>query len=120
MNDFQPLLDQARSLGEAISHHPRVTTYLAAQRAAKNDPTAQQLFRNYQDQIARIRTLEEQRKPVEVADKHTLADLESQVASNECLKALMKAQVDYVELMSRIQQAMDNPLAERSAAEPKS
>ena len=111
---------QARALGEAIAAHPRVRDYTAAQQALRQDPSAQSLLQAYGQQAERIRTLEQAQKPVEVADKQKLAEIEGQMATNEALKLLMRCQADYVELMNQVNQAMEAPLtAARSADQPK-
>jgi len=110
MSDTHELLDRARQLGELIAGNERVKAHVEAQRALKHDSEAQRILREYHQQVERIRELEGKRQPVEVADKSKLADLEQQVARNESLKKLMRTQADYVELMHRINQAMEAPL----------
>jgi cell fate (sporulation/competence/biofilm development) regulator YlbF (YheA/YmcA/DUF963 family) len=110
MADVQELLDQARALGEAIAAHPSVRAYTAARTKVEKDAGAQQLLGNYSKQSQHVRELEAQQKPIEVADKHKLAEYEQKMASNEALKELMRTQVDYVTLMNQINQAMEAPL----------
>jgi cell fate (sporulation/competence/biofilm development) regulator YlbF (YheA/YmcA/DUF963 family) len=110
MVDLQNLLDQAHALGEAIAAHPRVREYTAAQRAVAQDSNAQNLLQAYTQQAERIRELERTQKPIEVADKQKLAEIEGQMAANEALKRLMRCQANYVELMNRVNQSMETPL----------
>lgn len=110
MADIADLLAKAKALGEALAAHPIVRDYHAAQKAAKDDKAAQGLIQSHQAQLAKIRQLEADRKPVEVSDKQALRGLEQQMAANETLKRLMRAQADYVDLMNRVNQAMDAPL----------
>jgi cell fate (sporulation/competence/biofilm development) regulator YlbF (YheA/YmcA/DUF963 family) len=88
-----------------------VSAYIAAQQAVKQDASANQLLHDYQAKMERIRRLEEEGKPIEVADKHQLRDLESGLAGHEMLKALMRAQADYLELMTQINREIDGPIA---------
>jgi len=111
MNDIQDLLTKAQALGEALAAHPRVTGYFAAQRTARADAAAQKLLQDYHNHLRHLNELETARKPVEVADKHKLRDLENQIAGQETLKSLMRAQADYVALMNQVNQAMEAPLA---------
>jgi len=111
MDELRDVLDKARALGEALAAHPRVRDYTAANRAVADDPHAQNLLKSYTEQADHIHTLEATQKPVEVADKQKLADIERQMAANEALKLLMRSQADYVELMNRVNEAMETPLA---------
>ena len=110
MSDYQHLLEKARSLGEAIANHERVRAYLAARRAVQTDAEAGTLLRDYQAQAERMRTLSAEQKPIEVADKRALAELEGKMASSAALKQLMRAQADYIELMNHINEAMEAPI----------
>lgn len=109
--DTQALLEQARKLGEALASHARVKAYMEARQAASQDSAAQQLLKDYQQAAKRIQQLQMQNKPIEVADKHKLGDLEAKMAGNSALKALMRAQADYLELMNQIDRATDEGLA---------
>jgi len=111
MSDIDQLLSHAKTLGESLAAYPTVKDYYAAQQAARDDADAKRLLTEYQTHANHIRQLEAEQKPVEVADKQKLRDLETQMAGNEALKALMRTQADYVQLMNQVNQAMDAPLA---------
>ncbi len=111
MNDIQELLAKAQALGEALAAHPRVKAYQAAQRAVRGDTLAQQLLQDYQSHLSHLSQLEGEHKPVEVADKHKLRDLENRIAAQDSLKVLMRTQADYVELMNQVNQTMEAPLS---------
>ena len=118
MAEVRNLLDQARALGEAIAGHPLVQAFTAARAQVEKDTEAQQLLKAYEDQARRVRRLEAEQKPIEVADKHKLAECEQKMASNEALKELMRRQADYLALMNQVNRAMETPLAEgRKSAE---
>jgi len=110
MPEADALLDQARLLGKAIAAHPRIRAYDEAQRALQNDADARKLLDEYQQAVRRIHELEAQRKPIEPEDKRRLADCEQRMASNEALQTFVRTQVDYLDLMHRINQAMEEPL----------
>lgn len=111
MADLQELLTKARVLGEALAGHPRVRAHYEAQRAVRDDAAAQKLLQDYQTQLNHIRRLEAERKPVEVADKHKLRDLEARMAGHEAFKNLMRTQADQVEIMAHVNRAIEEPLA---------
>ncbi len=110
MPEIEDLLAKARTLGEALAAHPSVQAYYATQRAMRADQAAQGLLQAYQTHTTRMHELEAGRQPVEVADKQKLRELEAQMAGNAALKALMRAQADYIDVMNRVNQAMDAPL----------
>lgn len=111
MDDLQELLDKARVLGEAIGAHPRMREYNAAREAVEKDADAQSLLQSYGKQAEHIRELERNQKPVEVADKQKLAEIEGRMAAHDAFKRLMRCQADYVELMNQVNRAMEAPLA---------
>jgi len=120
MADTQELINQARALGEAIARHPDVQAFLRARTEVEEDAAAQELLKAYSAHAQHLRQLEVEQKPVEVADKHKLAEYEQQMASNEALKKMVAAQVGYVTLMNKVNQAMEAPLAkiQRSGEAP--
>ncbi len=117
MRDYQELLQQAHALGEAIARHPRAQALRAAQESLKTDPAARKLLSDYGQHAERLRELEATNRPIEVDDKRRLAELESGMSSNEAIKALMRVQADYIELMTHINQAMEAPLLSVEGAE---
>lgn len=115
MNDAAPLLDQARTLGRAIAAHPRIKAFLEARDQIGRDPAAQKILGTYQQAMEKLQQLEAENKPIEVADKHKIRDLEAEMSANDAIKALMRTQADYVELMTQVNRAMEEPLSGRSA-----
>lgn len=112
MSDVQDLLKKADELGRAIAGNEKVRAYLTARTAVQNDSDAQALLRDYQAQAVHVQQLQAQQQPIEVADKQKLAELEGKMAGNESLKGLMRTQADYIELMNKINQAMEKPLSD--------
>jgi cell fate (sporulation/competence/biofilm development) regulator YlbF (YheA/YmcA/DUF963 family) len=105
---MEDLIAQARELGRRIAAHPRTVDFLAAARSVAEDRDAQQILRDYQEQIGRIRELEGGGRPIEPQDKRRLAELEQRVAANEKLKQMMRLEADYLEMMHRVNAAIDD------------
>lgn len=105
------LFTQARALGEALARHERVASFLAARDALTRDAQAQRLMQDYQRHAERLDQLAHERKPIEVADKRTLAELEGQLSTNACVKEFMRRQADYLELMNHVYAEIEGPLA---------
>jgi cell fate (sporulation/competence/biofilm development) regulator YlbF (YheA/YmcA/DUF963 family) len=112
MQDIQDLLARAAALGEAMAKHPRVQNFTTARQGVKADSAAQKLLEEHQSQLLRLQQLENQHQPIEVADKQKLKDIEMRMAANDALKRLLRAQADYIDLMNRVNQAMEAPLAD--------
>jgi len=106
-DSLDEIIDQARELGRKIAAHPRTKDFLAAARAVAEDRQAQDLLKTYQEAVNKIRTLQSAGKPIEPEDKRKVADAERGVAGDEKLKAMMKHQADYMELMQRVNGAID-------------
>ena len=111
MAETEELINQARTLGEAIAANPTVSAYMQAQAGLHKDKTSQKLLGDYRAAADRIRKLELEQKPIEPQDKRQLAEYEQAMASNDTLKNWMRAQADYVAIMNQINQAMEQPLA---------
>ena len=104
---MEDIIAQARELGKKIAAHARTKDFMAAAKAVAEDRDAQQILKTYQEQVERIRGLESSGKPVEVEDKRKLQQAEMGVAGNAKLKVMMKHQADYLEMMHRINSAID-------------
>lgn len=111
MADIQSLIEQARAVGRAMAQHELATNFLAIQRKLAADPEAQRLLRAYSDQVRRIQSLEQQQRPIEVADKQKLAAAQRDLASHETLREFARVQADYMQLVYQVHQALDEPLA---------
>ncbi len=104
---MEDIITHARELGKKIAAHPRCSNFMNATRKVSADPEAQRILGEYQQQVAKLRQLEAEQKPVEVDDKQKLSSCETAVAGSEPLKEMMKHQADYVEMMTRINSAID-------------
>ena len=104
---MQEIIADAAALGKKIAEHPRSKAFFDAARAVAADADAQKMLRSYQEAADRLQQLEASGKPIEADDKRKLATLQSDMIGNEKLKSMMKAQADYLELMTRVQQAID-------------
>jgi len=106
----QEVLAQARTLGQTLAADEAVRAYMAAQRALRDDTEAKELLQKYTAQADRIHQLEATQRPVEVADKQKLQELERGMSANPTLKQFMRAQVDYLALMNSVNNAISAAL----------
>ncbi len=118
MAEMTELLNQARTLGEAIVAHSKVQSFLEAQAGVAADTDAQRLLADYQKHAQEIQQLANEQKPIEPELKHKLAACEQAMASHDTLKSLMRAQADYIDVMNAINRAMEEPLARKIKSPP--
>ena len=97
----------AVELGRKINAHERCVAFTSAARDVASDRDAQQILRDYQEHADRLAQLQERQQPIEPKDKQRMAELEGRIAGHSKLKTLMRTQADYLELMNRVQSAID-------------
>lgn len=109
---MDPIIDLAERLGRAIADSSQASGLREARKAVVEESELSQLLKDYQAQSEKVATLEAENKAVEVDDKHKLRDLHEKLVASETFKKLSAAQVEYVDLMRRVSEAMQNHLAE--------
>ncbi len=107
---MQDVMDKASVLGEAIAGHERTRAFMAADAVVHKDADAKAVMGAFRKQAEHIHQLETSQKPIEPADKHKLADLQAAMAGNELIKAFVRCQADYAELMNKVNQAMEEAI----------
>jgi len=101
------IITDAKALGKKIAAHPYTVAFLESARAVSQDAEARQLLDEYQKQAQRVQELETAGKAIEPDDKRKLTDCESRIAANEKLKDMTRHQMNYLDLMHRINNAID-------------
>jgi len=111
------LLQKAEELGRMLADQPRFKALMAARDAIRSDPAARKALADYQTHVDHLQQLQAARKPIEVADKRRLGELESVLSGNAKVMAMSKAQADFSELMSRVNRAIYEKIAAEDAEE---
>ena len=106
------IIELAEKLGKAIAQAPQAQGLREARGELSKHPDVQQLLKDYQAQAQKIAKLEDENKPIEVDDKRKLQDLQIKLVSDETFKKYTAAQVEYVDLMRKVNSALQKPLAE--------
>ncbi|KPJ56113.1 MAG: hypothetical protein AMS16_02965 [Planctomycetes bacterium DG_58] len=99
---MEKVLKLAEKLGQEIRRHERYRLLREAEDKVLADPEAKQIQDDLEKQLQRIRKLEQEMKPIEVADKRELSRLQELAARNPGLKDLLRAQADYFEMMNKV------------------
>jgi len=107
MTGTERIQSLAQRLGEAIAEDERYKALKQAKEAYEADHDAQALEKEYDKAAATLRAKMEQKKPLEPEEKRQEADLRSKVAQNPTIQTLLKAQVEFHQLMREVNQTLE-------------
>jgi cell fate (sporulation/competence/biofilm development) regulator YlbF (YheA/YmcA/DUF963 family) len=110
MPDTNEILDHAGKLGEMIASHPAVTKYKDAQKAVSSDPEAGRLLGEFEKELMQLSRLEAQGMEISPAQQQKLQQLQGRIVSNLRIKALNLAEVDFYDLLRKVNQTMLRPI----------
>lgn len=111
-SDTQSILDAAEKIGQMVKEHPAFEKYRAAAKSVGDDPEAGRLVADFNRQLETLMRQEQSGMPVTDAQHQQLESLQQRIASHIKMKALHMAQVDFYDLMRKITQTIQKPLAE--------
>jgi len=110
--DFEEILGLARQLGEAMRRHPRYARLRETDAGVRADTSATDALAAFNKAAADLQRKERQMQPIEPDEKRAIDRLRQVVAANEAVKAFLRAQADYAELMKRMNDAIYQAIAE--------
>ena len=114
--DTQQLMDEAEKLGKLVAQHPAIERYKSAQKSVAEDPDASRLLADFERTLAKLDQQAQAGMPVTDAQRDQLEALQSRIVSHIKVKALNLAQVDFVDLLRKITQTIQKPLADAPPA----
>lgn len=120
MTSTETILQAARDLGKQIAKHDAAVRLEQAMKKLDDNVDAQRLLNDYNRSTQSIAQKETEGKPIEVEDKHKLKQLQDQVMGNALLGQLQMAQMDYLDLMRRVDQAMSGDVGDAAKQGPAS
>lgn len=106
------VIELARRLGKAIANAPQSAALRKAREELNAQPEVSKLLAAFRDQSVKIATLEADQKPVEVDDKRKLQELQDKLVAANVFKKYTAAQVEYVDLMRKVNDALQKELGE--------
>lgn len=112
--DTQTILDAADKIGQMVKEHPAFERYRSAAKSVGEDPEAGRLVADFNRQLEMLMRQEQSGMPVTDAQHQQLEVLQQRIASHIKMKALHLAQTDFYDLMRKITQTIQKPLAEVS------
>ena len=110
--DTQQLMDEAEKLGKLVAQHPAVERYKSAQKSVSEDAEASRLLADFERNLAKLDQQAQAGMPVTDAQRDQLEALQSRIVSHIKVKALNMAQVEFVDLLRKITQTIQRPLAD--------
>jgi cell fate (sporulation/competence/biofilm development) regulator YlbF (YheA/YmcA/DUF963 family) len=114
--DTQQILQAAEKLGELLKQHPAAERFKAAQKSVAEDPDAGRLLADFERQLEALGRQEQQGHPVTDAQRMQLEGLQAKIVSHIKIKNLNLAQVEFVDLLRKISQTYQRPLADTAPA----
>ncbi|MEX0744816.1 MAG: YlbF family regulator [Phycisphaeraceae bacterium] len=106
MPSTEEILQAARELGNRIDQHEAARKFKDVIQRLNDDTEAQRALNDYNRHAQAIAEKEANQQPIEVEDKRRLQELQKAVIRNPLLREFQKGQMDYVDLMRRVDEAM--------------
>jgi len=110
--DTAQILAEADKLGQLVAQHPAVERYKSAQRAVAEDPDANRTMAEFERQLETLARQESSGMPVTDAQRQQLESLQSRIVSNVKVKNLNMAQVEFIDLLRKVNQAVQSKVVE--------
>ena len=108
----QQITETARKLGELVSKHPAIKRYAESQEALSRDTDATRLLGDFERKAAVLMRNEQMGQVVGEAERRELETLQQQIASNIRVKAYSIAQTDMTDLLRKVSQTWQRPVAD--------
>lgn len=115
MATTEEILKLAKELGEKIAEHAAAKKYETVLKKLQDDTEAQRVLSDYNRHAQALGQKEQAGQPIEVEDKRKLDALQKAVMMNDILGELQMAQMDYLDLMRQVDNAMSPPEVEPPA-----
>ena len=109
------IIELAERLGRAISDSPQAAGLREARSELDKHEDVKELLKEFQAQSEKIARLEDENKPIEVDEKHKLQGLQEKLVSHDVFKKYTAAQVEYVDLMRKVNQTLRKQLSKTEA-----
>ncbi len=104
--NMEKILELAKQLGQEIASTLIAQQYFDASKKLDEDKDAQDLIKQYEQQAQQLAMKERQAQPIEPQEKQKLSDLQTKIAENPTIKQWMQAQVEYVNLLRKVNEAV--------------
>jgi len=110
-DSMDAILQQARQLGNLIREDPRYRRLREADARVRDDKGAAEALDAYNRAASAIQEKEQKGQPVEPEEKRDLEKHRDAVVANETIKSFSEAQVNYADMMHRMNEAIFQSIA---------
>ncbi len=110
------LLAEARKLGELIGNQDAIKNYKELSRQLELDVGARSLLEQFEQLMEQLATKEASMQPIEIAEKQMAQSLQQSVSIHPLLKKLIAAQMEYMELMRKVQEGITSGINQPEAS----
>lgn len=110
--DTPQIMEEAAKLGQLVAQHPAIARYKQARKAVDEDPEASRMLADMDRQIETLTRQAQSGMPVTDAQQSQLEALRNRIVSHIKIKALNLAQVEFVDLLRKITETIQRPLAD--------
>ncbi len=109
---MDPIIELAEKLGKAIAESTPATKLRQSRKALEAEPEITQCLKDFHVQSDKLAKLEAENKSIEVDDKHELQELHDKLIASELFKNLTAAQMEYIDFMRKVNNALQKQLGE--------
>src|SRR5215212_1636058 len=110
--DTNQILAEADKLGQLVAQHPAVERYKQAQKSVADDPDANRAMADFERHLETLARQEQAGMPVTDAQRQQLEAVQSRIVSNIKVKALNMAQVEFIDLLRKVNQAVQGKVVD--------
>ena len=114
--DMTQILADADKLGQLVAQHPAVEKYKQAQKAVAEDPEANRAMGDFERMLESLARQEQNGMSITDAQRSSLESLQSRIVSNIKVKALNLAQVEFIDLLRKVNQAIQSKVIDMPTA----
>ena len=117
-DSMQQITDLAQQLGDLVAKHPALQKYAQAQEALSKDAEATRLLQQFEQRANAMMRNEQMGQVVGESERRDLEQLQQQLASNLKVKAFSIAQTDMTDLLRKVSQTWQRPVAAAQGEDP--
>jgi cell fate (sporulation/competence/biofilm development) regulator YlbF (YheA/YmcA/DUF963 family) len=110
------ILEAATKLGDLVATHPAVAKFKDAQKSVASDPDAGRLMADFNRQLEALARQEQSGMGITDAQRRSLEAIQSQIMSHIKIKNLNMAEVEFYDLLRRVNQAWQGKVTGEAAA----
>ena len=114
MTSTEQIVKAATELGKLIAEHDAAKKFDEMTKKIRDDTEAQRLLTDYSRHMQAIQEKQAAGEPIEVEDKRKLEKFQQDMAAHSLLRDLQIIQMDYLDLMRCVEEAMQAPRAGES------